>query len=680
MMKRFLLFVLTTILFTLSHPSWAAVEYHLDLHLHPAQHQLDGTATIRIKEFDGQQLQLRLSPEASVHQVRQGQRVINYQFNNGRLTLFLVSEDPVKIDYSATFNDPVPATAVHTEDPSFGISATISPAGSYLSASTAWYPQLNESDISYHLRISAPGNTEAVTSGERLYRHHDGSFSTSAWKIDTPLRGLTLSAGPYQVVEDISGSVPIFAYFYEESAELAPTYLKESRRYLDLYERLFGPYPFAHFAIVENFFPTGYGLPGWTLLGSTVIRLPFVVTTSLGHEIAHSWWGNGVWVDFKQGNWSEGLVTYIADHLYEEYNNSEQARSYRLNHLMTYANLTNPTNRFAVKNFLYRSDRPGQAIGYGKAMMIFHMLRHEVGDEIFWQVLAKMSEKHMFSRIGWGHFAKYFSIATGRDLRPFFDQWISRTDDLHLQLAQVTLEQTDNGWLTRGVLQQNAEPYQLLITIRLENHQEQHRQTIRITSEQHNFSITTPWRPEHITIDPNIDLFRLMDPAEIPSTVASIRGSTKLMAVIADRLSPVPAARRTLLAGLRQADIPVVAADQVTTEQLSRHDLLIFGVNDWLMPTVNTGESLTKLLGLQSAGTALTTESAGVIVTRNPYQPERHAAWFVSDGSEYVASVARRIPHYGRYGQLFFSDGNNQLKELNLPTTSPLQKTLTQDN
>ncbi len=679
-MKRFLLFVLTTSLFIFSHPSWAAVEYQLDLHLHPVQQQLDGTATISMDQFGAEQLPLRLIPGASVHQVRQGQQSIDYQFSHGRLTLFLVSNEPVTIVYSATFNDPVPTTAVHTEDPSFGISATISPAGSYLSAGTAWYPQINASDITYHLRISAPGNTEAVTSGERLYRHHDGSFSTSAWKIDYPLRGLTLSAGPYQVFEDVSGSVPIFAYFYQGSAELAPTYLKESRRYLDLYERLFGPYPFAHFAIVENFFPTGYGLPGWTLLGSTVIRLPFVVTTSLGHEIAHSWWGNGVWVDFNQGNWSEGLVTYIADHLYEEYNSNKQARSYRLNHLMTYANLTNPSNRFAVKNFMYRSNRPGQAIGYGKTMMIFHMLRHEVGDEIFWQVLANMAEKHMFSSINWGDFANHFSTATGRDLHPFFNQWISRTDDLRLQLTQVTLEQTDSGWLTRGVLAQNDIPYQLLINIRLDSPDDQHNQTIRINREQHNFSITTPWRPELMTIDPDIDLFRLMDPAEIPSTVASIRGSTKLMAVVADRLTPVPAARRTLLAGLRQASIPVVTADQVTTEQLTRHDLLIFGVNDWLMPPVDAGEWLSKLLEQSETGTTMTTESAGVIVTRNPYQPERHAAWFVSDGSKYVASVARRIPHYGRYGQLFFSDGNNQLKELSLPTTSPLQKTFVQDD
>ena len=32
-------------------------------------------------------------------------------------------------------------------------------------------------------------------------------------------------------------------------------------------------------------------MPSYTLLGQTVLRLPFMVKTSLGHEIAHNWWG-----------------------------------------------------------------------------------------------------------------------------------------------------------------------------------------------------------------------------------------------------------------------------------------------------------------------------------------------------------------------------------------------------
>ena len=672
-MKRLLLFVLTTALLTFSPLSWAAVEYHLDLQLQPAQHQLEATANIDLNSVKDQQLHLRLASTATVYSIRQGSTDLQFQFSNGLLVISLHNNDPIQIKYSATFHDPVPTTPVHTENPGFGVSATISPDGTYLSAGTAWFPQINETNIHYHIRVSAPGHTEAITSGKRMYRYHDGTYSISAWEIDYPVRGLTLSAGPYQVFEDISGSVPVFAYFYQDSAELALTYLKKSRYYLDLYERLFGPYPFPHFAIVENFFPTGFGLPGWTLLGSTVIRLPFVVTTSLGHEIAHSWWGNGVWVDFRQGNWSEGLTTYVADHLYQEHSGEDDARSYRLNHLMTYANLINDSNRFAVQQFMYRSDRPGQAVGYGKAMMIFHMLRREVGDDIFWQTLREIATEKMFHQIGWNHFAERFSTNTDKDMTPFFRQWLSRTDDPQIGLDHVSVQQTDAGWLTQGILQQMTSPYLLRVRIRLEHEQQQHTEIINLDSDRHEFSIPTLWRPERITIDPDVDLFRLMHPAEIPSTVASIRGSNDLKAVVASRLLPPPAARQTLLAGLRQNRIPIIAAERATNDELSRHDLLIFGVDNRLTPDVALDAPLQEFLAGSRAEATSITENAGFIVTRNPFNANRHAAWFITDGSEYAVSVARRIQHYGRYGQLYFVNGINQVRVLDLPTETPLQ-------
>ena len=106
-------------------------------------------------------------------------------------------------------------------------------------------------------------------------------------------------------------------------------YLQSSREYLELYQELFGPYPYEKFAIVENFYPTGYGFPGWTLLGSSVIRLPFIRTTSLPHEIAHTWWGNAVEIDYSSGNWGEGLATYVADYYLKELHAPAEALEYR---------------------------------------------------------------------------------------------------------------------------------------------------------------------------------------------------------------------------------------------------------------------------------------------------------------------------------------------------------------
>ena len=49
-----------------------------------------------------------------------------------------------------------------------------------------------------------------------------------------------------------------------------------------------------------------------------MIRLPFIPYTSYRHEILHNWWGNGVYVDWEEGNWCEGLTSYGADHAAKE--------------------------------------------------------------------------------------------------------------------------------------------------------------------------------------------------------------------------------------------------------------------------------------------------------------------------------------------------------------------------
>jgi hypothetical protein len=54
-------------------------------------------------------------------------------------------------------------------------------------------------------------------------------------------------------------------------------------------------------------------MPSFTLLGSRVIRLPFILYSSYPHEILHNWWGNSVYVDYARGNWSEGLTSYLAE-------------------------------------------------------------------------------------------------------------------------------------------------------------------------------------------------------------------------------------------------------------------------------------------------------------------------------------------------------------------------------
>jgi len=654
---------------------FAKIDYDLEISLQPAEQQLIATARIDFNTAAQDQLKLQLAPQAEIIEIRQGKNLILHSFVAGVLQFEPNGLEPVSISYRITFKDLAESRPPHNEDPSYGISASISTEGSYLSSAAGWYPRLTMQDIQYRIHISAPTGTEAITSGRRISRQTNGGLSSSVWLVDYPLSGLTLSAGPYQVFEDLSGPVPIYAYFYALSAPLADSYLKEARNNMQLYTELFGPYPFHKFAIVENFFPTGYGLPSWTLLGSSVIKLPFIVKTSLGHEIAHSWWGIGVQVDYTQGNWSEGLTTYVADYLYKERSSAAEAQEYRQNILRDYANLVSTQNTFAIKDFSARFDKTSQVIGYGKTAFLFHMLRKRIGDDLFWRGLRQLALTGMHSRIGWEDFSKMFSGLSGQNLQPFFAQWLRRKDGPQLELHDVNRVEIgpgENGgprWRVSGRLTQQP-GYQLAVELQLNCANETLRERLELDTISKAFSFETASLPLLLEADPTADLFRILAAEELPATVNSIRGSNQLLILKADESAPDTEAIKTLIGALRKSELPVRNLSEVSQAELASHDLLIFGQPHQLRPII-LQSAVKGQFTLQNQSIDLNKQSA-FIVEPNPLNRDKKAAWFVSQNNQ-AAVVARKIPHYGKYSILMFDGSENRLKKIITPIESTLK-------
>ena len=315
----------------------------------------------------------------------------------------------VVITYEASFNDPVPMAPLNTDNPGFGVTASITPTGTFLLAGAGWYPDLVDGRDTFPLlRVKAPEGVLAVTSGLGLGHTTRDGATFSEWRIDNPLRGLALSAAAYGVQEKKVGDVVAATYFLPRNQDLSAAYLDAIAAYLELYSELFGPYPFPKFAVVENFFPTGYGFSSYTLLGSTILRLPFILNTSLGHEIAHCWWGNGVFVNYEYGNWSEGLTTYVSDYLYKERESAAAARDYRLQALRNFTTLVPPAKDFPLARFTGRVDTATKAVGYDKGMMVFHMLRKAIGEEAFWGALRDVYRERLFQPTAWDDLRRAF--------------------------------------------------------------------------------------------------------------------------------------------------------------------------------------------------------------------------------------------------------------------------------
>ena len=92
--------------------------------------------------------------------------------------------------------------------------------------------------------------------------------------------------------------------------------LDASAEYLDRYEGLIGPYPFKEFTVLEAFFSSGFAFPTCTQIAGSQLSeyRQYRRHGYLDHELLHNWWGNGIFVDPRDGNWCEGLASYLGNY------------------------------------------------------------------------------------------------------------------------------------------------------------------------------------------------------------------------------------------------------------------------------------------------------------------------------------------------------------------------------
>ena len=312
---------------------------------------------------------------------------------------------------------------------------------------TGWYPAA-EADLSYFsLRATIPKSLHAVSEADYITSRDIGEEKLMIFDFPHPVTNIHFIMSDYVVNKDRYGKVELETYLLPEDKNLAARYLDFSKKYLEMYVDMLGPYPFRRFAVVENILPTGYGMPTFTLLGRQVLKLPFIPETSLGHEILHSWFGNSVYIDYEKGNWAEGLTSYLADHHYEEL--QKKGWQYRKKAIENYESYIREDNEISIRQFTSGGNRALRAVGYGKTAMLFHMLKKQVGDDSFGKALRRLIEKQSFHLTSWQDIEEVFSETAGEDLGSFFEFWLDGKGGMEIDLKKKcasTGQAKDTTW------------------------------------------------------------------------------------------------------------------------------------------------------------------------------------------------------------------------------------------
>lgn len=398
-------------------------------------------------------------------------------------------------------------------------SGHIGPEGVYLSSETGWYPDLAGSLASYALSVAMPDGWTTVSQGrggttqDCTQRHFNGACQTRQTWASGVTEALTLVANRFSVkTRDWKGAsgqaVHLATYFFPDDAALADEYLGATAQYLDAYVSLLGPFPFEQFAVVENFFASGLGMPSFTLLGSGSIKRHYTQPYALGHEIVHSWIGNAVWNRPESGNWVEGLTTYLTNYYWHELvHDDRQAREQRRLMLQGYSLYVPPQLDYPIAAFQRKSDEKDNAIGYQKSAMVFHQLRMQIGDEAFWRGVKQLVAEYSGRHAGWPDLEQVFAKVSGRELRWFFAQWIERAGAPAVAIDEVTASPSPRpnqpgAYRVQVSLTREGGAFQWIVPLVITMNGSTISVPVSLATDQREIELVVPTAPLTLSIDP----------------------------------------------------------------------------------------------------------------------------------------------------------------------------------
>ncbi|MFZ0391705.1 MAG: M1 family aminopeptidase [Calditrichia bacterium] len=644
---------------------------------------LNDQAEINAVEFGGEPIDFSLNTDFDSRDFRSGTHAETDTGNfkgAAELKIFLpgqVKEGQLVLHYTLVPIDSVDKAAFSREYIAYEVKGYIGDKGIFISPAYYWYATLPASQPRFSVKISSPDTLFVMTQGKLMTEQSENGKQINRWKVDYPTDGIHLVGAHYGIQKLRSNEVDLYTFFFPNSQELADSYLKASERYLKMYESLIGPYPFSKFAVVENFFPTGYGMPSYTLLGSQVIRLPFIIYTSLGHEMAHNWWGNSVYVDYESGNWCEGLTTYYADYHYQEMKSPQDAMRYRRDIDRDFTVYVKEGKDFPLKEFEARTESSSRAIGYGKSAMVFHQLRRIIGDSLFYNSLKSFYRENRFRKASWHDIQQAVEQTTGKNYDWFFKQWIQRPGAPEILLENVSY----TGNQVKFTLKQSNNPFRLYVPVQIIGNNLDTTTYVWLENSKTEFTLPANSKPEKLLVDPAFDLFRKLDRSEIPPTLSEMFAQDTAIIVLPDRApDKKTAAYRQFAQNLAEGNsaVSIQKSGEISADALKNHSLYLLGspAENSLWKKIRYGQP--EIAAVENESVNLNRQSLPgaddlvVLAFRSLENPDISIVSVTLGENVQIGRVGNLLSHYGKYSYLTFEKGKNRDKGVYPVSESPL--------
>lgn len=291
-----------------------------------------------------------------------------------------------------------------------------------------WWPckqDLTDKADSVDVIITTPGNYRAASNGLLVEEYAVNARKVYHWQHRYPIAAylVAFAVTDYAVYSDFVPTsdkpIEVLNYVYPENLASSQTATQAIVPIMQLYNDLFGLYPFADEKYGHAQFGWGGGMEHQTM--SFMVDFSHLL---MAHELAHQWFGDKVTCATWEDIWlNEGFATYLEGLNYEHGigpTNWMSWKKSKIDHV-----ISSPGGSVWVNDTTSVGRIFSSRLSYSKGAMLLHMLRWELGDDAFFQgvrnYLNDPQNAYAFGQTQ--ELIDHLEASSGQDLTPFFQNW-----------------------------------------------------------------------------------------------------------------------------------------------------------------------------------------------------------------------------------------------------------------
>ena len=300
-----------------------------------------------------------------------------------------------------------------------------------------WYPTIDKPNEKFTSTLSIEVNKDFTTlsNGELVSSTIEENAKIDIWKNELPMPAylMMMAIGNFDITKEEWNGKEVSYYLEPSYSPFAKNIFANTKEMLQFFSDKLGvTYPWNKYAqvVVRDYVSGAMENTSATLHGEFVQKNNRELLDSdndgiIAHEMFHQWFGDLVTCEsWSHVTLNEGFASY-GEQLWIEHKDGKDAalkKCYQT--IEKYLKYTKDNEDGPIINYNYKTpDDMFNSLTYQKSSRVLHLLRTELGDDAFFLALKNYLINNAFGNAEIDDLRKEFEHVSGKDLRPFFQQW-----------------------------------------------------------------------------------------------------------------------------------------------------------------------------------------------------------------------------------------------------------------